>query len=353
MNTTTSNQSQVIYAAELLGANSNIGTGLLSPTAMQGVTTELNAFQAMGINGVSIDLSYPLFLPDYPNSQKYINFYENVSQDIHSRGMTLEIEYQVVLAGTQSSSLVTNYSNITWSQLLQQRQQMANIIISDIHPDILDLGTEETTYNPIFQINGGDYPQLETPQGWYNFTVGSINGVNLQNTKIAAGVGDWMNPSYLQYILNDSRVTYISLHIFPIQQIDTQYLITDAQLAKEHGKPLIIDETNLWKNTESTPDYSNITTEQNILNPYGFWAPLDEKFISDVVNYSRNYNVKFMSVFTIQSFFEYLNYNSSLANYPVSQETYMYDVGAGAHMREGVLSPTGCRYKVLASENQT
>lgn len=45
---------------ELLSANGNIGSSLLAPEAIVGVDNELNAFQALGIRGVTVDVSFPL-----------------------------------------------------------------------------------------------------------------------------------------------------------------------------------------------------------------------------------------------------------------------------------------------------
>src|ERR1019366_5581771 len=57
---------------ELLAANGNIGSRLLAPSAISGVISELDAFSALGVQGVTVDVSFPLLLPTTADSSGYV-----------------------------------------------------------------------------------------------------------------------------------------------------------------------------------------------------------------------------------------------------------------------------------------
>ncbi len=76
---------QTIYATELLPADSNIGPKLLSQQTLQSVTEFLDAIQKLGVQGVTIDISYPILTPSFPNYDQYLGFYQNVVEQVRQR----------------------------------------------------------------------------------------------------------------------------------------------------------------------------------------------------------------------------------------------------------------------------
>ena len=76
---------QVIYATELLPADSNLGPKLLSQQALQSVMNFLDAIQKLGVQGVTIDISYPILTPSFPNYDQYLSFYQNVVEQARQR----------------------------------------------------------------------------------------------------------------------------------------------------------------------------------------------------------------------------------------------------------------------------
>ena len=131
---------QVTYATELLPADSNLVTKLLTPQAMPSVVNYLNAIQKLGVRGVTIDISYPLLTSTFPNYAQYLRFYEEVVQQARERGMTIDIESQIPLLvgypGISTGSL--SYANLTYSAYVAQDKQMIQTIINTLHPDYLN-----------------------------------------------------------------------------------------------------------------------------------------------------------------------------------------------------------------------
>ena len=94
---------QTVYATELLAANCNRGETLLQPTTMSTVRLSLDRFQEMGITEVTVALHYPLFDPAFPRCDEYVAFYRAVAEEVHSRGLVLDVEDDTVFTGAPFS----------------------------------------------------------------------------------------------------------------------------------------------------------------------------------------------------------------------------------------------------------
>jgi len=333
---------QVIYATELLPADSNIGAKLLSPRAMQGVNNFLNAIQKLGIQGVTIDISYPVLVPTFPNYDQYLSFYENVVQQVRARGMKIDIESETpLLVNYPGLSLGSvSYANLTYSTYLSQNKEMIQTVISDLHPDYLNIGTETDTLQLLLH-----YPEISTPQGWDTYIQALLTGLNKGSTKIDVGIGSWDPISYLYATLNDSAVDAVDIHIYPVYGNYLSDLTQIGRLAQEYNKPIVIDE--MWLHKSTMNEGHNFATDAEISarNMYAFWIPLDEKFLQVMSEYSQVYNVAFLSPFEGTYFFAYLNYTSTTANVPYYEARQVAGQAAGRNIANGLVSPLGCYYQ--------
>jgi hypothetical protein len=196
--------SPVVFGAELLTANGNRGTALLAPGVMQSVTLYLNRLQEMGIRGVTIEIGYPLYTPDFPNYQHYVQFYKQVAQEIRNRGMKLDVESSVIFANTQFSGITFSYAGISWNQFEAGRKQMIQAIIQDLKPDYLNMGAEPDTE---YKLTG--YPEFASPDQYAAYINYILNGLNRGQTLAGAGVGTWGNMQYAQTDAADTTLDFI------------------------------------------------------------------------------------------------------------------------------------------------
>ena len=164
---------RVIYATELLPADSNIGQRRLSPQAMQGVINYLDAIQKLGVQGVTIDISFPILAPTFPNYGQYLQFYENVVAQVRQRGMKMDIESETpLLVGYPGLSLGSiSYANLTYPDYVSEDEEMIQTVINDLHPDYLNIGTETDTLQMLLH-----YPEVSTPQGWGTYISTLLQG---------------------------------------------------------------------------------------------------------------------------------------------------------------------------------
>jgi hypothetical protein len=334
----------VIYATELLPADSNIGPRLLAPQAMQGVISYLDALKRMGVDGVTIDVSYPVLTPTYPNYSQYLSFYENVVDQVRARRMKIDIESETpLLVGYPGLSVgPVTYANLSYATYVSEDREMIQTVINDLHPDYLNIGTETDTLQILLH-----YPEISTPQGWGTYIQSLLTGLNKSTTKIDVGIGTWDPISYLYATLNDSAIDAVDIHIYPVYGSYLSILTQIGQLSQEYGKPIVIDE--MWLHKSTMTEGHNFATDAEISarNMYAFWIPLDEKFLDVMSKYAQVYNVAFLSPFEANYFFAYLDYNSNSASVPYYAARQVAGRAAGYNIANGLISPLGCYYQNL------
>lgn len=157
--------------AELLTANGNIGTALLSPRALQGVTVELDAFQRLGVEGVTVDVSYPLLLPTTSEHSGYLSFYESVAREVRRHHMVLSVEENPVFVGTPLTSLDVSYAGLTLQSYAQGERQEAQLIVDDLRPAYLTVLSEPDTFTDALGVN------VDTPASAVELVQSELRGL--------------------------------------------------------------------------------------------------------------------------------------------------------------------------------
>ena len=334
------------FATELLPANGNRGPALFNANNLASVAANLNALQAMGVQGVTIAIGYPLLDPSFPNSAQYLSYFEQVVGMVHARGMKVLIESQILFANTPYSPLTFDWSALPYSQYVANHIAQDQLIINQIHPDYLELGVEADT-----EAYLSGYTQLNIPTGWTSYIEQLLSSLNKENTKLVAGAATWLGTSYLTGFANDPRLDMISTHVYPIYGNNLQTLLAIGKIAQQNNKRLIIDEA--WEEKVLQPATGHAGTEiggpsitqQNV---FAFWAPIDSQFLTLLVKFGRIYPLEFLSPFDELYFFAYLNWTPTLSTEGYFQLTDQLDPIAAQNMAASTLTPTGSTYSQLA-----
>ncbi len=334
----------VIFGTELLAANGNRGTALLAPGTLQGVILYLNRLQEMGIRGVTVEIGYPLYTPSFPNYQNYVQFYKQVAQEVRNRGMKLNVESSVMFANTPFSGVTFNYASIPWTQFEAERKQMLQTIIQDLQPDYLNFGAEPDTE---YKLTG--YTQFNSPDQYVAYVNYILTGLNRGQTLVGSGVGTWGNLQYAQDDAANTTLDYIVTHVYPIVgQASMQQILTIANIAKQHNKRVVLDEAWLSKaDTLQPTSIADLTTLYG-LDTFSFWAPLDQKFLANIVKSAQITNIEYISPFWSTYFFSYLDYNSTTSQASYDQLRQMDNQQAYANVLADQFSSTGRYYAQLA-----
>ena len=328
---------------ELLAANGNIGTGLLASHSISGVETELNADQSLGIQGVTVCVSFPLLLPSTPDSSGYLSFYEQVAQQVRARGMVLSIEENPIFAGTPLTSLPISYAGLTLTSYAAEEQQEAQIIVNHLQPKYLSLLTEPDTYTSVLHID------LDTPAAADEVVTDELAGLNRGTTLVGAGAGTWSSPSIDQSLLTTS-IDYLDVHVYPEAPDDLANLGSDVAAAKATGKPLVMDETWLCKDftdgsfTGAGASESGVDGAPNEMKDvsFSFWQPLDETYVAAMVNYVRSQGFSYMAFFDgSRCFFGYLTWSPTLQSASYQTFSRQYNQMVSADFASLSVSATG------------
>lgn len=332
----------VIFGGELIPANGNRGPVLLKPQTMRATALYLDRLQELGLQGVTLPIGYPIYTPNFPNYQEYRQFFMQVAQEVRKRGMTFSVESAVAFANTDFSTMTFDYSQLTFDQFEMQRKQMIAQIIQDLNPDYLNLGSEPDTE---YQLTG--FQEFRSPDGYVNYVNYILSGLDRGNTKIGAGVGTWGNVDYARSLAANTSLDSIHIHVYPVYSSFLQNILTIADVAKQNGKRVVLDEA--WLSKADKPTGSSVASAPDIFrrDTFSFWAPLDQKFLSVIVKSARLAHIEYISPFWTQYFFGYVDYSPDIANLSFTQLISMANGIAAGNIQSDHFSSTGLFYRQL------
>ena len=349
------------FSSDLTTADANRGIQtLLAPTTLTGVQNQLDAFASLGLNCVTFAASFPiLYQPfyqynsdpqDYP---RVLAFYQSVMSEVRKRGMKVVVENSVLFPSVATDlPLTAYYATLSAAQVTAGRAQGAQIIAQQLQPDWINLGSEPDTQSALLGLST-EY----TPQQWAA-EIGTIVST-LRNAGVAAkpligaGIGDWQasGAAYLSALL-PVGLDFIDFHIYPINLGFLPGIVAYMDMAHAAGKPIALSEAWLKKVGDSQlqgqSDFGIIKTISsdtvNSYDTFSFWASLDTEFIQEIVNLGYWKNLYYVSPFSGNYFFAYLDYaqvGSLSAEQILTQET----TAASAAMRAGAVTATGSAYR--------
>ena len=336
------------YATELLPANGNQGPALFNPNNLNGVQINLNALKAMGVKGVTIAVGYPLLDPSFPNSTQYLQYFKTVVSICHQDGFTVDIEAQVLFANTVYSPLTFDWSNLSYSQYVLNHIAQDNLICSQIKPDILEIGVEADT-----EAFLTGYTQLNTVSGWSSYINQMLNGIDKNDTKLAAGAGDWLpnTTQWIQGFVNNPNLDFISTHSYPIVTPFLNNLISLGQFAQQENKRIVFDEE--WDTKILQPvngggggGYGGPqATQQDV---FSYWIPIDTQFQLLMAKFCQIYPCEYLSPFDGNYyFFAYLTWSSQLDTQTFFQLHDILNPIISKNMENFTVSLTGAAYSAL------
>jgi len=346
------------FGTELLAANSNISLkGILSPDALSRVQLELNGLAKLGVQFVTIGVSFPiLYQPFYQYNndpqdyQSVLSFYESVMAEVRQRGMKALIETTVVFPDYATDlPLKSYYSSLSSSQFTAGRAQTAQIVAQQLQPDWMNLGSEPDTISALIGL-----PAEYTPQEWAaqvstivaQLRAAGINGKPL----VGAGCGAWQQngSAYVQALI-PTGIDYYDMHTFAVNLGDLNNALNYVDMAMAAGKGAAISETWDHKLTDSElqgqSEYGiiDLLAEVEPYNAFSFWAAQDAEYLEEVVDFAYWKQLYFVSPFESELFFANLDYNQ-YAGASTAELTSAETAAESAALSAGTLSPLGQWY---------
>lgn len=342
-----------IFAAEFLAANGNHGRGLLNEEKYPYILKYLDALQSLGIKGVKISLNYPLLVSDFPDSEKYLKFYQQLSQEIRvARGLKLLVQATAMFTQAEfaDTSLPTRqyYQGLTLEKYQEGKREHLQKIIEFVQPDYLTIETEPDT---MAYLTGVD--ELNTPRGFAEIIRSELASLSEHpQTLIGAGVGSWSKREFIEELAAIPQLDYLETRIYPITDNFLQNAMDYLDLAKAKGKKTIIGEAWLYKAGENelhveVGGQAAAWAEFFRRDVYSFWQPLDQKFLEILVKIAHEQKVEFVSPFWSNYFFAYLDYGWTTRNRSATELLKLSRRQAVKNTWEPKLTQTGLKYQEL------
>lgn len=345
--------------AEDNGANSNtIFAWLPGKSATQITDSVTNAIdyaqsmqQMMGIQGVTIDISYPVLVnnsANLPNSNftttnysAYLNYYQRVVSGIQELGMKVNVETNIIFPSllTPPQTPAQYYNGLTETMLENGVAEVAQHVIDDIKPNDIDLATEPSTIDYNTGLSG-----IDTPSGFAGYVAAIQAQISSagSSTVVGAGSDDWETYNYYADLqTNGQSFQHFDIHIYPPDFLQTN-AIAYLQNLKSTGVPTFVTENWIDKESQSVDHMIIVpSTTIEIRDAYSFWAPLDAQYITTMLRLANCNNAQFISFNHVNQLFAYIGYNSTTANYTYSQMQQAEITARQAAIAGGTLTASG------------
>jgi hypothetical protein len=337
----------VTFGAELLSANSHRGEALLSPESLAGNILYLDRLQALGVRGVTVQITYPLVLTGFPRSREYLAFYRALAAEVKRRGLALHVKTGPTFTQSEFSNVPVSYRNLTVLEYFAGRSAQARLLAEELRPDRLTFGNEPSTEESItgLDLNVVNYTA---------FVQSTLRGMERRGIQVGVGSGTWDEAAYVRSFAQTTSVDFIDLHLYPLSNGGTSYLeraVELAQIARASGKRVAIGEAWLYKASArelatgaASPASSPAIFARDVFSP---WSPLDQRFVRALVALAHLERLDYVSFFWSKYFFAYLEPTPENLNLSPGELLRAADEAAVENILAGRYSETGLAFSRL------
>jgi hypothetical protein len=335
----------LVFGAHLDSANGNRASALLDPATLARIDSELDRLVQLGVRGITLDITFPLLNADYPHSAEYLEFYAAVAQRIRDRKMTLTVDQQLALSGTDATTVAFDYTKLPLADFTTLYRTMAQAIVDRLHPDYLTLMAEPDT----FAARTGYFDAAKLVQGALPLMQSLTKGLNRGTTKLGAGAGAWVvNAGGVAFELTaKARFDYISLHVRPVDTRTPGLLRQVVENARLSRAPIVIDSAWQAKIPKGATANEGVVPALQAFprEAFSFWAPLDARFLGLLVRFARMNNVVYVAPSSSTLLFAYADYNSKTNALGYAEFSRIVDTAAKAAIKDGTFSVAGEAYR--------
>jgi chitodextrinase len=313
----------VIFTANLYDANANGGPQLVNATSVAGVLAQLQELRAMGVQGVTVEVGFPMLYEPFFSSQaqyqEFVAFYQNLAASVKAMGLKLVVDNECLLNDgvLDAWNIAPFYASLDWAQYQAARAQTAVTIAQTMHPDYMVVLEEPDT-----EAAMSGQTEVNTVSGATSMLsqiLDAMHTAGVSGVEVGAGVGTWLS-QYQQFIQSflTLPVNFIDMHVLPVNETFLPNALSIASLAAASGKPVTMTQTWLRKVADS--ELTTLSNDQVLArNPFSFWAPLDGYFLLTMQKMAYYTHMTFMDAFQTSYFWAYLPYGPSTKNLTPSQ----------------------------------
>ena len=305
-----------LVVPNLFMASSIYGPATPDSQRWKDLLATLDAFKAMGVDGVSVMILAPDLTDGDPKS--LIGFYQRLAREIHSRNMKLYVEHFV------NMPFKSNVPSRTHAQdnlrddpegrqdFLKILEQEDTLIYREVKPDYLSLLTEPYIVIVHFLHLSFSADELAA---WVGRVATNLKASGASpDTLLGAGALTYEPEDFILKFAQQSNLDYVDIHLYPLnfngqdQVVKLAALVRTVRKARPNMK-VTIGETWLWKHGAEEP--KAIYKEAFFRDNFSFWSPLDDKFLDLVMGIAQKENISVVAPYFSQYFFTYYSFGDA------------------------------------------
>jgi len=333
-----------VHGAQLFTANCHRGAELLTGSALAGNAILLDQYRALGIQGVTIAISYPLLMSDFPGSADYLAFYQALAAEVRARGMYLNVESGVMfgVGGFTTLPVAAYYSGKTLAQHIAGRAAVASTVASALQPDLLLVGAEPDVEALLV---GQPVHLLANAVTMYTAITDAVNAT-APNLPVGAGVGSWFAAAaqFATAYVAIPNLDVIDVHVYPV---DADYLPRASEvaaIARAAGKRIAVTEAWFHKEVGQLVGGGDQWATVSANNVFGFWQPLDQKFLAVLLKWVHHERIDYVAPFWLQTAFAQLPYDGTTSVLTPTQLQNMLATAAATRIVLNFQNPTAMQF---------
>ncbi len=337
----------VVYSADLSVADSHRVRALMDAHPV-GFEKHLDALAALGIGAVTVNISLPVLHPSFHRSaaeyDAFLSFYRRMAADVRRRRLRLIVKTQALVPGADPG-IGPFYESIgSLEDYRLARIHVARVIAREIAPDVMTVQMEP-------DVEGYVTGQRLDSASAAAMVEAIADAVRRENPRVylGAGAGTWYEPwsEHLDRLTRIRSLDFIDLHVYPASRDYLDRILDAADLAAARGKRIGVSEAWLFKVRDSELAYAPLlATHLAARDAFGFWAPLDQRFLDAIVAAAHHKRFAFVSPFWSKYFFAYLNY-AEAGSFDAPALIAASTAAAAQAVFASDISETGIRYRQL------
>jgi uncharacterized protein (TIGR03437 family) len=349
--------SNVLWSAEVLAANANNGLPVLSGASS--ALAELRVLKGLGVKAVTVNMAFPIVDQDFytfnGDPQDYasmVAFYANLATQIHAAGLKMIAEAALVYPGASGMNVVGYYASLSDDRFIAERGNNALTIAQQVGPDYINLNSEPD--NDLIN-SGGKTNEYGNASGYTSMNQQNIATLRAAGVKIplGAGIGSWFKANsggagaWVTALTSIPGISFFDIHVYPLIDNFLPELIAYTNQAQAAGLPVSMAQT--WANKESSAEWAAQSPSQTDVyarNAYSFWTPIDQAYLTSLVDFANWKGLLYISPFWTQCFYAYLDYDQVSSLTP-DQVTSMQYAAAATALAANQTSITALTYSNL------
>lgn len=319
-----------------------------------GLMQTLDAFQAMGANGVLVQIMAPDLV--WGDTEGQLAFYRRLATEIRSRHLKLYVEHFVNLpfvANAPTKEHRTSRIEDTPAgrqEFLAILQREVTLIHRELKPDYLSILTEPGAAI-VRELHLGF--KSDDFAGWVGKVCTELKQSGASPaTLLGAGLATFEPDVFVTKFARQADLDYLDFHVYLLnlngadQIARLASMIQTVRTARPTMK-LTVGEAWLFKTGVQAPNPG--TDDMFLQNNFSFWSPLDQRFLSLLLGVAQQERIEVIAPFFSQFFFRYCTYGDAEAQaLPTGARGARSSwQKAAAAIQAQQLSPTGAAMKAL------